>query len=320
MIRLEDGRDVMKKAGKILGLAAVTAAASGGLTVSRMKPSTKAYIRSVGWHRPDLWLHGLFYLSHTLQYIGMGRFATGYTQYFPKHMKKHYADTYHGKLVPLEEAQKLVSIKEDVEIGDLEQIVPYKTCRDIILENPGQIAVAKCVCRNTSPNHCYPDEVCMIIGEPYVSFILDHQPDLCRRVTSEEAMEILRQTDEAGCIHAAFFKDIARGRFYAICNCCSCCCIAIQCHRFHGIPFYGHSGLEPVFSDACDGCRKCVKACPFEALSEGGKKEQPVLDRETCMGCGVCRAVCPQEAVTLVDAPDRPAPLRLDELLAGNRS
>ena len=176
----------------------------------------------------------------------------------------------------------------------------------------------KGVCRSTSPNHCYPDEVCMFVGEPYVSFVLEHQPDRCRRVTAEEAMEILRQTDEAGCLHAAFFKDITRGRFYAICNCCPCCCVAIKSHRFHGVPFYVHSGLEPVFSDACNGCRKCVKACLFGALSEGGKKEPPVIDREACMGCGVCRAVCPQEAVTMVDVPDRPAPLRIDELLAGD--
>ncbi len=82
------------------------------------------------------------------------------------------------------------------------------------------------------------------------------------------------------------------------------------------MPFYGHSGLEPSFSDACNGCRKCVKACLFEALSAGAKKEPPVLDREACMGCGACRAACEQDAITLVEAADRPAPLRLDELMA----
>lgn len=308
----------MKLSTKALGLSAAGAAGIGGaaaLAARRMKPSTRAYIGSVGWHRPDLWLHGLFYLGHTQQYVGMGRFFTGYTRYIPGRLKRRYADTYHGKLVPLEEAQRLVSVEEDVEIRDLEQIVPYRTCKDIILRNPDEILVCKCVCRNTSPVHCYPDEVCMIIGEPYVSFILDHQPDLCRRVTAEEAVEILRQTDEAGCLHAAFFKDIARGRFYAICNCCSCCCVALQCHRFHGVPFFGHSGLEPAFSDACSGCGRCVGACLFEALTPGGKGKPPVLDREACMGCGACRTACPEGAVTLVEAPGRPAPLRLDELL-----
>jgi ferredoxin len=309
----------MRKTKTILGLAVLSAAGTGALAVSRMKPSTRAYIKLVGWHRPDLWLHGMFYLSHTLQYVGMGRFATRFADRIPGHMKRRYADTYHGKLVPLEEASQLVTVSEDIEVRNLENIVPYKTCKDIILQNPDAILACMCVCRMTSPNHCQPDEVCLLIGEPYVSYVLEHQPDFCRRITAEEAVEILRQTDEAGCLHAAFFKDVTKGRFYAICNCCSCCCVALKSHRFHGVPFYGHSGLEPAFSDACNGCNKCVKACLFDALSAGAKKEPPILDREACMGCGVCRAVCPQEAVTLVEAAYRPAPLRLDELLESQR-
>ena len=60
-----------------IGLSAL-AAGAGAIAASRMKPSTRAYIRSVGWRRPDLWLHGMFYFSHTLQYIRMGRLATGF--------------------------------------------------------------------------------------------------------------------------------------------------------------------------------------------------------------------------------------------------
>ncbi|MBC7229658.1 MAG: 4Fe-4S binding protein [Actinobacteria bacterium] len=306
---------MMTNAKKLAGLSALAAAGAGALVVSRMKPSTRAYIRSVGWHRPDLWLHGLFYFGHTLQYIRIGRWATGFAHRIPGHVRRHYAETYHGKLVPLEEAQKLVTVSEEIELRDLEKVIPFSMCRDIVLENPDAILACKCVCRMTSPNHCQPDEVCLVIGEPYVSYILDHQPEFCRRVTAEEAVKILRQTDEAGCLHAAFFKNVTRGRFYAICNCCPCCCVALKSHRFHGVPFYGHSGLEPSFSDACNGCRKCVEACLFEALTPGGKRRPPVLDREACMGCGACRAACPQGAVTLVEATSRPAPLRLDELL-----
>jgi len=96
-------------------------------------------------------------------------------------MKRHYAETYHGKLVPLEEAQKLVTVSENIELRDLEKIIPFSMCRDIVLENPDAILACKCVCRMTSPNHCRPDEVCLVIGEPYVSYILDHQPEFCRR-------------------------------------------------------------------------------------------------------------------------------------------
>ncbi len=293
--------------------------AAGAVAVSRLKKSTRDYIRLVGWHRPDLWLHGMFYLSRTLDYVRMGRRAVGFARFIPPSMRRHYAQTYHAKLVPLEEAQKLVTVGEDIEVRNLENVIPFRMCRDIVLKNPDAILACKCVCRMSSPDPCREDEVCILVGEPFVSYVLDHQPEFCRRVTPEEAVEILRSTDEEGCLHAAFFKDIAGGRFYAICNCCSCCCVALKSHRFAGVPFFGHSGLEPAFdADKCNACGKCVKACLFEALRLEGREGPPLLDRDACMGCGACRSACPREAVELVEAPGRPAPLRLDELLGAS--
>lgn len=300
----------MKKSGIVASLALVSGL---GLALARMKPSTRAYIREIGWHRPDLWLHGMFYLGHTKDYVKLGRMAGSFGPVIPGWMKKHYADTYHGKVVPLEHAKKLVSIEEDIEVRDLESIVPYKTCRDIILEHPQEIIAARCVCRMTSPNPCQPEEVCLLMGEPFVSFVLDHQPEFARRITQEEALEILEETDRQGCLHAAFFKDVIGGRFYAICNCCPCCCVAIKSHRQVGVPFYGHSGLMPEFGDDCTGCGQCAKVCLFEAL-ESRKKEKPLLDLDACMGCGVCRAACSQGAIAMVAAPGRPDPLDIDEL------
>lgn len=292
----------------LLGLAAVAA-----IAYRRSLPSTKAYIKEIGWYRPDLWLHGLFYLSRTEDYVKLGRFAGQFGPVIPSWMKRRYADTYHGKIVPLEQARMLVSVDEAIEVKDLENIVPYQTCRDIVLEHPEEIIACKCVCRLTSENHCQPDEVCLLIGEPFVSYVLDHQPEFSRRITREEALGILQTTDEQGCLHAAFFKDVIGGRFYAICNCCSCCCVALKSHRFIGVPFFGHSGLMPEFAEDCKGCGKCAKACLFGAL-EARKKETPILDLEACMGCGVCRAVCPDSSVTMVTAPGRPDPLDLEEL------
>lgn len=288
-------------------------ASVGALAYDISKPSTRAYISEIGWHRPDLWLHGMFYLSRTEDYVRLGRLAGKFGPVIPGWMKKRYADTYHGKLVSLEQAKMLVSIDEDIEVRDLESIVPYGTCKDIVLEHPEEIIVCKCVCRLTSENHCQPDEVCLLIGEPFVSYVLEHQPRFARRITREEALEVLEVTDEQGCLHAAFFKDIVGGRFYAICNCCSCCCVALQSHRFVGVPFYGHSGLKPEFSDECAACGKCAKACLFGAL-EHREKQAPELDEEVCMGCAACRAVCPSSAITMVRAPGRPEPLDLEEL------
>jgi hypothetical protein len=34
-------------------------------------------------------------------------------------------DTYHGKVIPLQAARELVSVKQDINLGDLESSIPY---------------------------------------------------------------------------------------------------------------------------------------------------------------------------------------------------
>jgi electron transfer flavoprotein alpha subunit/NAD-dependent dihydropyrimidine dehydrogenase PreA subunit len=49
-----------------------------------------------------------------------------------------------------------------------------------------------------------------------------------------------------------------------------------------------------IESDLCDGCRRCVKACPYDAIAiEDGKAN--VLER--CTNCGACLAQCKKEAI-----------------------
>jgi len=49
-----------------------------------------------------------------------------------------------------------------------------------------------------------------------------------------------------------------------------------------------------VESDLCDGCKLCLKACPYDAVElKSGKAE--ILER--CTSCGACLEVCKKEAV-----------------------
>ena len=43
------------------------------------------------------------------------------------------ADSYHGKVVPIDAAKQLVTVGEDIRLENLEQIIPYGQARDIVL-------------------------------------------------------------------------------------------------------------------------------------------------------------------------------------------
>ena len=57
-----------------------------------------------------------------------------------------------------------------------------------------------------------------------------------------------------------------------------------------------------VNTNACVGCLKCVKTCPFQAIKEeelrGGKTVASVIET-VCAGCGVCTSTCPCGAIQL---------------------
>lgn len=225
-----------------------------------------------------------------------------------------FADTYHGKVVPLEGATRLVSVCEDVRLTDLENVIPYPIARDIILQHPDHIVAIECPCRANRENPCLPLEVCIAVGEPFASFVLAHHPRRSHRLSAEEAAAVLKAEHERGHVHHAFFKDAMMGRFYTICNCCSCCCGAMEAHR-NGIPMLASSGYVCRADTAkCRGCGACVKSCPFNALSLVDNHSW--IDPERCMGCGVCRDRCEQGALALVRDPNRSEPLEIEKLLS----
>jgi ferredoxin len=224
-----------------------------------------------------------------------------------------WADTYHGKVIPVGEAKKLVSIKEDIVLKDLEPIIPYSQAKDIIMKNPDRIAALDCPCRVSRSEPCYPLDVCIVVGDPFVSFILEHQPEKARLVSSQEAMEILQAEHERGHVHHAFFKDAMLQRFYAICNCCSCCCGAFQAHQ-SGSPMLIASGYTAQVNLAlCEGCTTCKEFCQFEAIIV--QSEKAIVDGEACYGCGVCVDKCENNAILLIEDPAKGNPLEIHKLM-----
>ena len=200
-------------------------------------------------------------------------------------------------------------INEEIKIHDLEQVIPYQRARSLILHNPDHIVVLDCPCRSARPSPCLPMDVCLIVGEPFASFVLEHHPQRSRPITRDEAIAILKAEDERGHVHHAFFKDAMLDRFYAICNCCDCCCGALQAHR-SGTPMLASSGyISRVDPDFCIGCGDCVLYCQFHALEILGDQNHVLYEK--CMGCGVCTSKCEQGALSLVRDEAKGLPLEI---------
>lgn len=307
------------------------------LRLAVLRPSTRAFLaearRTPGYTLFD-WLHGYVYGRWPYLYISVGtgehplarllgtparwvlRLVSRRTNGDnPSQSGTSFSDTYHGKVMPLEAATRLITIQKEINLTNLEKVIPYAKARDIILHNPEQIIALECPCRASRPDPCRPLDVCLVVGEPFASFVAEHHPNRSRRITCREAEKILREEHERGHVHHAFFKDAMLGRFYAICNCCACCCGAMQAWR-GGVPMLASSGyVSQVDLEGCNGCGTCADYCQFGALSV--RENIAVVDTAQCMGCGVCASKCPQEAISLARAPSRGEPLEIDQLLTG---
>lgn len=223
---------------------------------------------------------------------------------------------YHGKVVKVNDAVKLVTQKRDVTVPVPEQVIPFKIARDIAINNPESIAVGTCACRAVAENPCIPApmEVCLFIGDPYASFIAEKSP-LFRKCTQEEAVEVIEAAHKRGDVQGAFFKKDIGNKFFAICNCCDCCCMGIKMWNQLGgaVPIIAPSGYVAVVSEDCNGCGSCEDVCRFNALTLDD--QVAVIDRDKCMGCGVCEDICPISAISLERDPSKGEPLDMDELV-----
>jgi ferredoxin len=247
-------------------------------------------------------LHGYIYGRWTEAYIRLFRRLA---PFMSPRAKQAWADHYHGKVLTTELACSIIRLDHDIKRTDLEHIIPYPRARTILLAGPPQVTLLECPCRLGKAEHCEPTQVCMLVGGG--DFAFDHHPTKTRRATQEEALALLQAEHERGHVHTAYFKDAVGDRFYAICNCCKCCCGGLEAMTKHGVPMVASSGfVAEVDEGACIGCGDCETACPFDAIHVPYRAE---VTWESCMGCGVCEGQCATGAVTLVRDERKGIPL-----------
>jgi len=284
------------------------------LYVNRKK-STKE-LAKLHSKNPLQFLHGYVYFRWPELYLGIVKKVLENPEAVPQPIYdtcgNYLMETHHSKVLPIKEARKLVKVEEDISLTNLEQVIPFDRARDIILRDPGHIAVTDCMCRRIVKDPCLPLDVCLIIGEPFASFVVEHQPNNSRWITRDEAVGILEREHKRERFHTAWYKDAAGGRFYVICNCCGCCCMGMKAFKLFDKRVITSSGYTAeVNVDICDVCGACSGICSFEALKVNDIAE---INSERCMGCGLCVEKCKKDAISLRLDPSKPKPLNITEL------
>jgi len=147
-----------------------------------------------------------------------------------------------------------------------------------------------------------PKDICMTFNTTAESLT---QHGYARLVDVKEGMDLLQQAYEHNLVQ---FGENVREHVNFICNCCGCCCEALIGARKFGLlnPIHTTNFLPVVSLENCNGCAKCVSACPVEAMTlvsandpHHPNRKQARLNEEICLGCGVCVRVCSQQGLSL---------------------
>jgi ferredoxin len=87
----------------------------------------------------------------------------------------------------------------------------------------------------------------------------------------------------------------------------------IAARRFAAMhPIHTTRFLAAVEGARCNGCERCVRACPVEALAAVAandarhpKRTRARVEEDRCLGCGVCVRACATGALALKDRGTR---------------
>jgi Pyruvate/2-oxoacid:ferredoxin oxidoreductase delta subunit len=175
-----------------------------------------------------------------------------------------------------------------------------------VIRNATHRGVSTCYCRHKMlhlDRACdAPLDICMTFDTTAQSLVRHGH---AREVDAAEGLELLHRAWESDLVQ---FGENVRESVNFICNCCGCCCEAMIAarrfavmHPIHTTPF-----LPAVDEAACNGCARCVRTCPVEAMStvsandpRNPRRMVARLDAERCLGCGLCARACRDGGVRL---------------------
>ena len=172
-----------------------------------------------------------------------------------------------------------------------EDILPEENWK-LKIQNAKRRIVGPCGCRVVWGTCDHPLMTCFsCFDRPRGEYYLNQPGRLLKEVSLEEALAIVRESEEAGLVH------------WGDCYCCKDACEILmpvtRDKRFELMT--PNRFLAVVDEDKCKGCQECTKWCNFDAIEmkpvPNAKQQKAAIDAEKCKGCGLCIIKCKQDAL-----------------------
>ena len=190
-------------------------------------------------------------------------------------------------------------------------VLDYERATEVI-KTATHRGVGICYCRHKMEHldkACdAPKDICMTFNTTADSLIRHGH---AREVDVVECLDLLQVAYEHNLVQ---FGENVRNKVNFICNCCGCCCEAMIAARRFAIlnPVHTTNFLPHIDEASCNGCGKCVNACPVEAMTlisandpNNPKMKVAKVDEDLCLGCGVCVRTCSEDSIVLKSRPTR---------------
>jgi ferredoxin len=190
-------------------------------------------------------------------------------------------------------------------------VLDYERASEVI-RTASHRGIGVCYCRHKMAHVgracAAPTDICMTFNNSAASLI---RHGFARAFDCTEGLDLLLQAHDNNLVQ--FGENVRQGVNF-ICNCCGCCCEALIAARRFGMlhPVHTTNFLPEIQAAQCNGCGRCVRVCPVEAVSlvaandpHRPKRAKAMLNEETCLGCGLCVRACREGALELASRPQR---------------